>query len=125
MVGRVAVDMRLWTSPVSPSNSTDFFFEIPFILRYVDTTKRVDAFLIRLQSPTSSSDEFTLVQSTRRYTGALLSSLSKIVRRQSSMASLTAVMNKITIKGTDDNPGLLLPKMENIWTKSQLRRFQR
>ena len=69
------------------------------------------AFLILRHNEMLSAELLTLFQSTRRWTGELLSSLSSIVLRQSSIASLTAVTNRMTIKGTEPKPGLEAPNM--------------
>lgn len=72
---------------------------------------RVVAFLVLRHSEMLSAELLTLFHSTRRWTGELLSSLSSTVLRQSSMASLTAVTNRMTIKGTEPKPGLEAPNM--------------
>jgi hypothetical protein len=81
------------------------------------------AFLILRQSDTVSSAVFTLLKSTSLCTGALFSSLSRTVLRQSSMASLIAVTTRMTMRGTALSAGLLAPKMEKIyktcWSVSQ------
>lgn len=75
---------------------------------------RVVDFLILRHREISSSDEFTLCQSTSRWTGELFKSLSRTVLRQSSMASFTAVTKRITISGTALRAGFVAPKMGNI-----------
>lgn len=65
-------------------------------------------------SLTCSLVMFTLSQSSSLWTGALLSSASSVVRRQSSMASLKAVIARITIKGTALSAGLATPNMLKI-----------
>jgi hypothetical protein len=72
------------------------------------------AFLILRQSDTVSSAVFTLLKSVSLCTGALLSSLSRTVLRQSSIASLMAVTTRMTMRGTALRAGLLAPKIENI-----------
>ena len=78
---------------------------------------RVVAFLILRHNEISSAEVLTLFQSTRRCTGELLSSLSSIVLRQSSIASFTAVTNRMTIKGTEPKPGLDAPNILKNWRK--------
>jgi hypothetical protein len=73
------------------------------------------AFLHLRHSEISSAETFTLSHSTSLWTGELLSSLSSIVRRQSSMPSLTAVTNRMKRIGTDPRPGLEAPKIEKIY----------
>lgn len=90
----------------------DFLMFLSF--RYVVTTVLVDAFLTRRHKPISSVEILTLVQPTSRYTGELLSSASRTVRRQSSMASLIPVTVRIKIMGTAFRPGLEAPKIEKI-----------
>ena len=94
------------------------FFEILLLMnRNVRKMPRVVAFLILRHNEISSAEVLTLFQSTRRCTGELLSSLSNTVLRQSSMASFTAVTNKITIKGTEPRPGLDAPNILKNWMK--------
>lgn len=97
---------RSWVFALVPS-----FVLLLFIRRQRNTMARVLAFLNRRHIEIESSDVLTLFQLVRRRTGALLSSLSTMVRRQSSMASLTAVMTTMTIRGTADKPGFTTPKM--------------
>lgn len=75
---------------------------------------RVVAFLTLRHNEMVSSELFTLSQSTRRWTGELFSSLSKAVLRQSSIASLIAVTNKMKIRGTASSPGFVAPKIGGI-----------
>jgi hypothetical protein len=86
-----------------------------FISRHVVTMLLEVAFLIFRHSDTVSSAVFTLLKSTSRWMGALLSSLSRTVLRQSSTASLIAVTTRMTMSGTALRAGLLAPKMEKIW----------
>jgi hypothetical protein len=74
----------------------------------------VVAFLVLRHNETLSSIELTLFQSTSRCIGKLFNSLSNTVRRQSSIASLIAVIVKIEIRGTELRPGLTAPKIGNI-----------
>jgi hypothetical protein len=83
--------------------------------RHVVMMNLVLAFLIRRQSDTVSSAVFTLLKSTNRCTGALFSSLSRTVLRQSSIASLIAVTTRMTMRGTALSAGLLAPKIEKIY----------
>ena len=115
-VGRVSVDGlgSLSSGRARSFPFLDFRPLSPLNVLYMVTTARVLAFLVLRQSDTLSSDELTLFHSISRYTGELLSSLSSVVLRQSSMASLMAVRVTMTISGTEPNPGSDPPKMEKI-----------
>lgn len=89
-----------------------FFENQTLSFRYVQMVPRVQAFLKRRHKETLSSVEFTLCQSTNRYTGELFSSVSSTVRRQSSMASFMAVTTMMTIRGTVLRAGLSTPNIE-------------
>src|SRR5271156_5267383 len=73
------------------------------------------AFLMRRHREICSSTTLTLCHSWRVFVCALLSSLSRTVRRQSSIASLNAVTVRITIIGTAPNPGFEAPKIGNTY----------
>ena len=75
------------------------------------------AFFIRRQIEMCSSMMLTLCHSWSVFVLALLSSLSRTVRRQSSIASLNAVTVRITIIGTAPSPGFDAPKIGNIWNQ--------
>ena len=75
---------------------------------------RVVAFLTLRHIEMFSCELFTLFQSIKRWTGELFSSLSNAVLRQSSIASLTAVTNKMTMRGTASSPGFDAPKIGGI-----------
>lgn len=77
-------------------------------------TSRVVAFLNLRQSEILSAALLTLFQSTRRWTGELLSSLSRTVLRQSSMASFIAVIVTMAINGTELRPAFTPPKIGKI-----------
>lgn len=81
---------------------------------HTHNTALVLAFLNFLHIDIESSAVLTLLKSTRRCTGALLSSLSNTVLLQSSMASLRAVTERMKIRGTAFKPGLDAPKIEKI-----------
>jgi len=87
-----------------------------FIALQVDTMNFVVAFLSLRHAETVSSAVLTLLKLTSLWTGALLSSLSRTVLRQSSMASLMAVTTRMTMSGTALRAGLEAPKMEKIYS---------
>lgn len=101
--------------PFSPSL---FFFFLDKLANHlkVDTEILVEAFLTRRHKETLSALELTLFQSISRCTGELLSSMSRVVRRKSSIASLMAVRTTMTINGTALRPGLVAPNiLKNYW----------
>jgi len=73
-----------------------------------------DFFNLR-HSEMSSSEVLTLFQSTSLCTGELFSSLSRTVLRQSSIASFTAVTNRMTIRGAALRAGFEAPNIGKIW----------
>jgi len=76
----------------------------------------VQAFLNFRHRETVSPAVFTLLKSTNRWIGALFSSVSKTVLRQSSMASLMAVTHRITIRGAALSAGFEAPKIGKIYS---------
>ena len=80
------------------------------------TTVLVHDFLKLLHQEMSSEDELTLSHSKRRYTGELLSSVSRMVLRQSSTASFMEVTVRMKIRGTEPRPGFEAPNMEKIYS---------
>lgn len=112
---------RARSTYVFPFSLSPFFFleNVRFIRWKVAIVARVDAFLNLLHNETSSALELTLFQSIRRCTGELFSSLSRMVRRKSSIASLIAVRTTITIRGTAFKPGFVAPKMLKNYTYRQ------
>jgi hypothetical protein len=113
---RVSIEGRV-PSPAIPSSLplAPFFLLVAFfVARQVEMMNLVHAFLIRRHNEMVSSAVLTLLKSTSLWTGALLSSLSRTVLRQSSMPSLTAVTTMMTISGTALSAGLEAPNMENI-----------
>ena len=101
-----------------PPSTFCFFLDCHF--RTKAMIPRDVAFLILRQAEMESSDVLTLYQSINRCTGELFSSLSRMVRRQSSIASLTAVMNRMNMRGTELRPGFAAPKIGNISTEVSL-----
>jgi hypothetical protein len=87
---------------------------MPFLRAPISRMRREVAFFMRRQREMCSSTTLTLCHSCRVFVLALLSSSSRFVRRQSSMASLMAVMVRITMIGTEPRPGFVAPKMGNI-----------
>ena len=75
----------------------------------------VHAFLNLRHNETESSAVLTLLKSTSLCTGALLRLTSSTVLRQSSMASLRAVKEMMTIKGAALSAGFEAPKMLKIY----------
>lgn len=106
---------------------------LPFLLvdflsaLHVVIMNLVVAFLILRHSDTVSPAVLTLLKSTSLWTGALFSSLSSTVLRQSSIASLIDVTTRMTIRGTALSAGLEAPNMENICKtcRSASHRLQR
>ena len=85
---------------------------IPFLRALMSRIIREVAFFIRRQGEMYSSTTLTLCHSYNVFVSVLLSSLSRTVLRQSSIASLTAVTTKMTMSGTALRPGLVAPKIE-------------
>lgn len=104
-------DNRIIVEVLSRSCGSCF---MPFRRALISRIKRDVAFFVRRQSEICSSTTLTLCHSCNVFVLVLLSSLSRIVRRQSSMASLNAVTTRITIRGTAPRPGFDAPKMGNI-----------
>ena len=88
---------------------------MPFRRADMSRMEREVAFLMRRHREMCSSTTLTLCHSWSVFVRALLSSLSRSVRRQSSIASLNAVTQRITIIGTAPRPGFDAPKMGNIY----------
>lgn len=128
LVAVVSNDAR-WVSIARSPYDFPFFSESrlkrAFIAKYIILMPLVVAFFILRHNETSSELMLTFVHCTRRWTVELLSSLSRIVRRQSSMASLTDVMKTTTIRGTALSPGLTAPKMLKICRTDQRVRLIR
>jgi hypothetical protein len=88
---------------------------IPFRRALISRMSREVVFFIRRQMEMCSSTTLTLCHSWSVFVWALLSSLSRTVRRQSSIASLKAVTARITRIGTAPRPGFVELKIENIY----------
>jgi hypothetical protein len=96
--------------PVAPLPLFFLFHKLSMECQMMSRNLEV-AFFVFLQLDTLSSFTLTLSQPHSRYTGELLSCLSEMVRRRSSIASLTAVTAMMNIRGAELRPGLLTPNI--------------
>lgn len=114
---RVSIEGLEPSVPVSPPSLPldDFLIVLALLMAlHVVTMNLVVAFLALRHIDTVSSAVFTLLKSTNLCTGALFNSVSKMVLRQSSIASLIAVTVRMKIRGTAFSAGFEAPKMEKI-----------